>query len=250
MSLLDINDIHAQVEDHKILKGLSLTVQPGEVHAIMGPNGAGKSTLSKVLLGHESYEVTQGSVLFDGEDIAELDTDERANKGIFVGFQYPVEVPGVNNESFLRLAYNAKRAAAGASELSAEEFRPHLEEALKRTNTDRSFLERDLNSGFSGGQKKRNEILQMFVLQPKLAVLDETDSGLDIDALRVVADGINAYRGDDHGIVLITHYQRILDMVEPDQVHVLVDGRIVKSGGPELAAELERTGYEQFFQTA
>ena len=248
MSVLAINDVHASVEGTEILKGLSLNIGAGEVHAIMGPNGAGKSTLSKVILGHDAYEVDGGSIALNGEDLDELDTNERANKGLFVGFQYPVEVPGVNNEEFLRLAYNAKRAANDLAEVSADEFAAIVRKKLEETNTDPMFLERDLNSGFSGGQKKRNEILQMFVLEPQVAILDETDSGLDIDALRVVADGINAYRGGDRAIILITHYQRLLDLVKPDHVHVLAAGKIVKSGGPELAHELEAQGYDHLLE--
>ncbi len=242
--MLTLDNVHAQVEDHPILKGLSLTVNAGEVHAIMGPNGAGKSTFAKVVAGHDDYEVNDGDIQFNGESINELDIEDRANKGIFIGFQYPTEVPGVNNAEFLRLAYNAKRQANNQEALNDEEFRPILLEKLKAAQMDHIFLERDLNSGFSGGQKKRNEILQMLVLEPQLAILDETDSGLDIDALRIVADGINQYRSENHAIVLITHYQRLLDLVKPDFVHVLADGKIAKSGGPELALELEANGYD------
>ncbi len=242
--MLELKNVHAQVEDSPILKGLSLNVKAGEVHAIMGPNGAGKSTFAKVVAGHNDYEVSEGDIYLDGESLAELEIEERANKGIFIGFQYPTEVPGVNNAEFLRLAYNAKRQANGSEALSDEEFQPILLEKLKLAKMDHIFLERDLNSGFSGGQKKRNEILQMLVLEPKLAILDETDSGLDIDALRIVAEGINQYRSPDHAIVLITHYQRLLDLVKPDYVHVLADGKIAKSGGPELALELEAHGYD------
>jgi Fe-S cluster assembly ATP-binding protein len=241
--MLKISNLHASVADHEILKGLSLEVKAGEVHAIMGPNGAGKSTLTKVLLGHEDYLVSQGTVHFDGEDLSGLAVEERARRGIFIGFQYPVEVPGVKNTEFLRLAANAMRVAAGKPELKADDFAPILREKMKQVRIDEVFAERDLNSGFSGGQKKRNEILQMFVLEPKLALLDETDSGLDIDALRIVAEGINVYRSPERAIVLITHYQRLLDLVRPDFVHILADGRIVKSGGFELAERLEEAGY-------
>ena len=242
--MLVLDNVHAAVEENKILKGLSLNVKAGEVHAIMGPNGAGKSTFAKVVAGHDDYEVSTGSIVFNGESIDELAIEERANKGIFIGFQYPTEVPGVNNAEFLRLAYNAKRLANEQEALNDEEFQPILREKLKLAKMDPIFLERDLNSGFSGGQKKRNEILQMLVLEPQLAILDETDSGLDIDALRIVAEGINNYRSADHAIVLITHYQRLLDLVKPDYVHVLADGKIAKSGGPELAHELEEHGYD------
>lgn len=242
--MLVINDVHAHVEETQILKGLSLEVKAGEVHAIMGPNGAGKSTFAKVVAGHDDYEVSAGSINFNGEAIEELEIEERANKGIFIGFQYPTEVPGVNNAEFLRLAYNAKRQANGEEALNDEAFQPILREKLKLAKMDDIFLKRDLNSGFSGGQKKRNEILQMLVLEPKLAILDETDSGLDIDALRIVADGINNYRSKDNAIVLITHYQRLLELVKPDYVHVLAHGKIAKSGGPELALELEEHGYD------
>ena len=242
--MLVIEDVHAQVEETQILKGLKLEVKAGEVHAIMGPNGAGKSTFAKVVAGHDDYEVTAGNISFNGENINELEIEERANKGIFIGFQYPTEVPGVNNAEFLRLAYNAKRQANGEEALSDEDFQPILREKLKLAKMDDVFLERDLNSGFSGGQKKRNEILQMLVLEPELAILDETDSGLDIDALRIVAEGINNYKSDKHAIVLITHYQRLLDLVKPDFVHVLANGQIAKSGGPELALELEKSGYD------
>ena len=242
--MLVINDVHAHVEETQILKGLNLEVKAGEVHAIMGPNGAGKSTFAKVVAGHDDYDVSAGSISFNGEAIDELEIEERANKGIFIGFQYPTEVPGVNNAEFLRLAYNAKRQANGGEALSDEAFQPILREKLKLAKMDDIFLERDLNSGFSGGQKKRNEILQMLILEPSLAILDETDSGLDIDALRIVADGINNYRSKDNAIVLITHYQRLLDLVKPDYVHVLAHGKIAKSGGPELALELEEHGYD------
>ncbi|MFW5829897.1 MAG: Fe-S cluster assembly ATPase SufC, partial [Planctomycetota bacterium] len=211
---------------------------------------SGKSTLTKVLLGHEDYTVSQGSISFENEDLAELAVEERAAKGIFVGFQYPIEVPGVNNAAFLRMAYNARRAAADEPELSEEQFAPILQAKMRQVRMDPLFAERDLNSGYSGGQKKRNEILQMFVMEPKLAILDETDSGLDIDALRTVAEGINAYRSPERAIILITHYQRLLDLVTPDVVHVLAGGRIIATGGPELAERLEAEGYDRLLAEA
>ena len=242
--MLVIDNLHAAIEDKPILKGLSLTVKPGEVHAIMGPNGAGKSTLSKVIMGNEDYEVTDGSLSLNGEDLTELDAHERSHQGIFVGYQYPVEVPGVNNAEFLRLAYNAQAAAKDEAELDAEAFAPYLKSCMERAEAPDNWTERDLNHGFSGGEKKRNELLQMFVLNPSIVILDETDSGLDVDALRVVARGINAYRADNVAIVLITHYQRLLDLVEPDHVHILADGQIVTSGDKSLATQLEAEGYE------
>lgn len=242
--LLDINDLHVAIGDKPILKGLTLAVPAGQVHAIMGPNGAGKSTLAKALLGHEAYTVTAGTVRADGKDLLGLEPEQRCHAGVFVGYQYPVEVPGVNNAEFLRLAANAARKARGEAELDRAGFAPLLEQALAAAEAPGAWKERDLNSGFSGGEKKRNEIVQMFVLQPRIAVLDETDSGLDVDALRAVARGINAYRRADRAIVLITHYQRMLDLVEPDRVHILHDGRIVRSGGKDLATTLERSGYE------
>jgi Fe-S cluster assembly ATP-binding protein len=248
--MLTITDLHVSVNDLPIIKGLSVTVKPGEVHAIMGPNGSGKSTLTKVLAGHPAYTVTSGSIVFNGRDLAQVGTEERATSGIFIGFQYPVEVPGVNNAEFLRLALNAKRKAHGQGDISSADFAPILKARLTGLEMDDSLTERQLNVGFSGGQKKRNEILQMVVLEPVLAILDETDSGLDIDALRVVAAGINTYRRHDRAIILITHYQRLLELVKPDVVHVLLAGRVVKSGGPELAAELERTGYDDLLKAA
>jgi Fe-S cluster assembly ATP-binding protein len=244
--MLTIDNLHAAVEEHPILKGLSITFESGKVHAIMGPNGAGKSTLAKILAGDEAYDINDGSVSWQGEDLLEEDIEARSHAGIFIGFQYPVEVPGVNNSEFLRLASNAGRKARGQDELTAEAFAPILAKCMQQTGVDPSWSERDLNAGFSGGQKKRNEILQMFVLQPQLAVLDETDSGLDIDALRIVAEGINTYHQEhpDATIVLITHYQRLLDLVSPDHVHVLMDGQIAESGGPELALKLEEAGYD------
>jgi Fe-S cluster assembly ATP-binding protein len=242
--MLEINDLHVAIGDKPILKGLSLHVPAGQVHAIMGRNGAGKSTLAKALLGHEAYAVTGGTVSLQGTDLLALEPDARCHAGVFVGYQYPVEVPGVNNAEFLRLAANAGRKARGETELDRAGFAPLLEQAMRAAEAPDAWRERDLNSGFSGGEKKRNEIVQMFVLQPRVAVLDETDSGLDVDALRAVARGINAYRRADRAIVLITHYQRLLDLVEPDMVHILHDGRIVKSGGKELATTLEQAGYE------
>jgi Fe-S cluster assembly ATP-binding protein len=241
--MLQIKDLHARVEDKPILKGISLTVPTGEVHAIMGPNGSGKSTLAQVLAGKGEYEVTGGQVLFDGKDLLDLDPEERAREGLFLAFQYPVEIPGVSNSYFLKAALNALRKHRGESELDAIEFMKLVKEKLAMLDMDASFLSRSVNQGFSGGEKKRNEIFQMAVLQPRLAVLDETDSGLDIDALRIVAGGVNALRGPDRAIVVVTHYQRLLNYIVPDVVHVLSDGRIVKSGGKELALELEEKGY-------
>lgn len=242
--MLEIKNLHATVEDNEILRGISLTVNKGEVHAIMGPNGSGKSTLSKVLAGHPAYEVTEGEILFEGEDLMEKDPDERAREGIFLAFQYPVEVPGVSNAQFLRLAYNEKMKHTGGEEMDPLEFKDYLTERAKVVEMDAALMSRSVNEGFSGGEKKRNEILQMAVLQPKLAMLDETDSGLDIDALRIVSEGVNKLRSPDNGIILVTHYQRILNYIIPDFVHVLYKGRIVKSGGKELALELEEKGYD------
>ena len=242
--LLEIKDLHASIEDKEILKGLNLTVDKGEVHAIMGPNGSGKSTLSKVLAGHPSYTVTSGEVLYNGENLLELEPDERAKAGIFLAFQYPVEVPGVSNSQFLRLAYNEKMKHTGEEELDPLEFNDYLKERAKIVEMDSSFFKRSVNEGFSGGEKKRNEILQMAVLNPTLAILDETDSGLDIDALRIVAEGVNKLRSADNAIILVTHYQRLLNYIIPDFVHVLADGRVVKEGGKELALELEEKGYD------
>ena len=242
--LLEIKDLHANIQDKAILKGLNLTVKSGEVHAIMGPNGSGKSTLSKVLAGHPSYTVTGGEVLYNGENLLELEPDERAKAGIFLAFQYPVEVPGVSNSQFLRLAYNEKMKHLGEEELDPLEFNDYLKERAKIVEMDSSFFKRSVNEGFSGGEKKRNEILQMAVLNPTLAILDETDSGLDIDALRIVAEGVNKLRSNDNAIILVTHYQRLLNYIIPDFVHVLADGRVVKEGGKELALELEEKGYD------
>jgi len=242
--VLEIRDLHARVEGKDILRGVSLTVKRGEVHAIMGPNGSGKSTLAKVLAGHPSYEVTGGEVLFDGKNLLELEPDERARDGIFLAFQYPVEIPGVSNAQFLRLAYNEKRKHLGEEELDPLEFKDLLRERAKIVEMDAGLMSRSVNEGFSGGEKKRNEILQMAVLEPKLAVLDETDSGLDIDALRIVSEGVNKLRNADNAIVLVTHYQRLLNYIVPDHVHVLYKGRIVRSGGKELALALEEKGYD------
>jgi len=242
--MLQITNLHAEIDGKPILKGLSLTVNAGEVHAIMGPNGAGKSTLGYVLGGRPGYEVTEGSVSFEGEDLLELDPHERAAAGLFLGFQYPVEIPGVSNLQFLRESLNAQRRARGEEVLSGGEFIKLAREQAAKLALDPEMLKRPVNVGFSGGEKKRNEMVQMGILAPKLAVLDETDSGLDIDALRVVGEGINRImRAPDRAVVLITHYQRLLDYVRPDFVHVLAEGRIVRSGGPELALELEREGY-------
>lgn len=242
--MLEIRDLHATIDGKEILKGINLVVNKGEVHAIMGPNGSGKSTLAKVLAGHPSYEVTGGEVLFEGRNLLELAPDERAREGIFLAFQYPIEVPGVSNSQFLRLAYNEKRKHLGEEELDPLEFKDLLRERAKIVEMDASFMSRSVNEGFSGGEKKRNEILQMAVLEPKLAVLDETDSGLDIDALRIVAGGVNKLQTSDNAIILVTHYQRLLNYIVPDFVHVLSGGRIVKEGGKELALELEAKGYD------
>ena len=244
MMLLEVKDLHAGIDGKEILKGLNLTVNKGEVHAIMGPNGSGKSTLSKVLAGHPSYEVVSGEVIFDGKNLLEFEPDERAREGVFMAFQYPVEVPGVSNSQFLRLAYNEKMKHTGGEELDPLEFNDLLKEKAKLVEMDPQFFKRSVNEGFSGGEKKRNEILQMAVLEPKLAILDETDSGLDIDALRIVAEGVNKLRSDENGIILVTHYQRLLNYIQPDFVHVLANGRIVKEGGKELAVELEEKGYD------
>jgi Fe-S cluster assembly ATP-binding protein len=242
--LLEVKDLHAGIDGKEILKGLNLQVNVGEVHAIMGPNGSGKSTLSKVIAGHPAYEVFSGEVLFEGRDLLEMEPDERAREGVFMAFQYPVEVPGVSNSQFLRLAYNEKAKHHGGEELDPLEFNDLLREKAKIVEMDPEFFKRSVNEGFSGGEKKRNEILQMAVLEPKLAILDETDSGLDIDALRVVAEGVNRLRNENNSIVLVTHYQRLLNYIQPDFVHVLAGGRIVKEGGKELAIELEEKGYD------
>ncbi len=241
--MLSIKNLHASVEDKEILKGINLEIKPGEVHAIMGPNGSGKSTLSQVLAGNEAFEVTSGEITLNGDNLLELETEERAREGIFLAFQYPVEIPGVSNLQFLRTAVNAMRAHKGEPEMNAAEFMKLAKEVSKQVDLDPSFLKRGVNEGFSGGEKKRNEILQALLLQPKLAILDETDSGLDIDALKVVSDGVNALRSEDRAILMVTHYQRLLNHIVPDYVHVLAGGKIIKSGGRELALELEERGY-------
>lgn len=250
MTMLAIENLHAQINDTKILNGLSLSVEAGEVHAIMGPNGSGKSTLAQVIAGHPNYEVTEGSVRFKGDDLLDLEPEERAQRGFFLGFQYPVEIPGVNNAYLLKAALNAKRQFAGEAEIDAFEFLKLAREKMQLLEMDPSFLNRGVNEGFSGGEKKRNEILQMAVLEPELAILDETDSGLDIDALKTVANGVNALRSADRAIVLVTHYQRLLDYIEPDKVHVLSGGRIVHSGDKSLALELEEKGYDWLQEAA
>jgi Fe-S cluster assembly ATP-binding protein len=242
--VLEIRNLYAAIDGKEILKGLNLTVKAGEIHAIMGPNGSGKSTLAKVLAGHPSYEVTQGEVIYQGKNLLEIDPDERAREGVFLAFQYPIEIPGVSNANFLRMAYNEKAKQEGRDELDPLEFDDLIREKMKIVEMDVSFINRSVNEGFSGGEKKRNEILQMAVLEPKLAVLDETDSGLDIDALRIVANGINKLANKDNAIILVTHYQRLLNYIVPDFVHVLYQGMIVKSGGKELAQELEQKGYD------
>ncbi len=242
--MLEIRDLHASVDGTPILKGITLTVNAGEVHAVMGPNGSGKSTLAQVLAGHPAYEITGGEMLYNGENLAEMDAEVRAQQGVFLAFQYPVEIPGVSNAYFLRAAYNAKRKAQGLDEVDPMEFLDLVEEQLKLVDMDPAMLHRSVNAGFSGGEKKRNEILQMAVLTPSLAILDETDSGLDIDALRIVANGVNALKRPENATILVTHYQRLLNYIVPDYVHVLAGGRIVKSGGKELALELEARGYD------
>ncbi len=241
--MLRVTGLHAKIDEQEILRGVDLAVGAGEVHAVMGPNGSGKSTLAQVLAGREEYEVTAGSLELDGEDLQEMAPEERAHAGLFLAFQYPVEIPGVGNSYFLKAALNAIRKARGEQELDAMDFLKLLRERAKLVEVDEALLQRPVNEGFSGGEKKRNEILQMAVIEPRLAVLDETDSGLDIDALKTVAAGVNALRREDRAFVVITHYQRLLNYVVPDHVHVLVDGRIVRSGGPELALELEAKGY-------
>ena len=246
MNMLKIDNLHAAVDGKAILNGISLTIRPGEIHAIMGPNGSGKSTLSYVLAGRPGYEVTQGTVTLEGDDLLELEPHERAARGLFLGFQYPVEIPGVSNVQFLRTALNAQRRARGEAELSAGDFLRLAREQAGALGFDMEMMKRGVNVGFSGGEKKRNEMVQMGIIDPRLAILDETDSGLDIDALRIVAEGINRImRRPDKAVLLITHYQRLLELVQPDHVHVLAGGRIVRSGGPELALELEREGYRE-----
>ena len=250
MAMLEIKDLHVAVDGKEILKGLDLAIGAGEVHAIMGPNGSGKSTLSFALAGRDGYEVTQGEVLYEGSDLLAMAPDERALEGVFLGFQYPVEIPGVAGMTFLKTALNAIRKHRGEPELDAMQFLKFVRDRARALNVSDEMLKRAVNTGFSGGEKKRNEILQMAVLEPKLAILDETDSGLDIDALKIVADGVNAMRSPDRGILLITHYQRLLDHIVPDQVHVLFEGQIVRSGDKDLALELEKDGYCQFFDVA
>ena len=248
--MLDIKNLHATVDGKPILKGIDLSIAPGEVHAVMGPNGSGKSTLAYILTGRDGYEVTEGEVLFEGQDLLEMEPEERAAAGVFLAFQYPVEIPGVPNTTFLKEAANSVRKARGEKELDALGFLKFVREKTKALGISDEMLKRAVNAGFSGGEKKRNEILQMAVLEPKLAVLDETDSGLDIDALKTVADGVNALRGPERSMLVITHYQRLLDYIVPDRVHVLAQGRIVKSGGKELALELEEKGYAEFTAAA
>jgi Fe-S cluster assembly ATP-binding protein len=248
--MLDIKGLRATVSDKEILKGITLTVNPGEVHAVMGPNGSGKSTLAQVLAGHPAYEVTGGSVEYDGEDLLEMDAEVRAQKGVFLAFQYPVEIPGVSNAYFLRAAYNEIRKARGEEEIDPMSFADLMDEKMKLVEMDPAMLTRSVNTGFSGGEKKRNEILQMAVLEPRLAILDETDSGLDIDALRIVANGVNTLKSPDRATIVVTHYQRLLNYIVPDFVHVLANGRIVRSGGKDLALELEAKGYDWLLEEA
>ena len=250
--MLEIKNLHVKIadEDREILKGLSLTIPKGEVHAIMGPNGSGKSTLAHVLVGRDDYEVTEGDILWNGESVLDMEPEERAAKGVFLAFQYPMEIPGVAGLTFLRTAANAVRKARGQPELTTPEFMKVVKDKASRLNIDMEMLKRPVNVGFSGGEKKRSEILQMEVLEPTLCVLDETDSGLDIDALRIVADGVNAMRDKERSMLVITHYQRLLDYIVPDKVHVLAHGRIVRSGGAELAKELEKKGYGSFTEAA
>ena len=242
--MLEIKDLHAGVDGNEIVNGISLSINKGEIHAIMGPNGSGKSTLAKILSGHPAYETTGGTVTFEGKDLLEMDAEERSISGVFMGFQYPVEVPGVNNAEFLRMAHNARRVSAGEEEIDPLDFDELLSEKMKTLGMEKKYKERNLNDGFSGGEKKKNEILQMAILEPKLAILDETDSGLDIDALRIVAEGVNKLRSENNALILITHYQRLLDYIKPDFVHVLSKGKIIKSGDKSLALELESQGYD------
>lgn len=242
--MLSIKNLHASIEDKEILKGINLEVKAGEVHAIMGPNGAGKSTLSSIIAGNENYDMTDGEIILEGEDISEMAPEERAHKGVFLSFQYPVEIPGVSVTNFMKTAINETRKANGLEEMPANEMLKLIREKSELLEIDRKFLSRSLNEGFSGGEKKRNEIFQMAMLNPKLAILDETDSGLDIDALRIVANGVNKLKSKDNAVIVITHYQRLLEYIVPDFVHVLHDGKIVKTGGKELALELEEKGYD------
>jgi Fe-S cluster assembly ATP-binding protein len=248
--MLDIKDLRATVRDKEILRGITLTVKPGEVHAVMGPNGSGKSTLAQVLAGHPAYQVTGGSVTYLGEDLLAMDPEVRAQQGIFLAFQYPVEIPGVSNAYFLRAAYNEIRKARGEEEIDPMSFADLMDEKMRLVEMDDSMLTRSVNTGFSGGEKKRNEILQMAVLEPRLAILDETDSGLDIDALRIVANGVNSLRRPTNATIVVTHYQRLLNYIVPDYVHVLAGGRIVRSGGKDLALELEAKGYDWLLEEA
>lgn len=241
--MLEIRDLHVSVDDHEILKGVNLRVRAGEVHSIMGPNGSGKSTLAQVIAGRDTYQVTAGQITYDGKDLLEMKPEERAGEGVFLAFQYPVEIPGVSTSYFLKTALNSIRKYRGQPDVDAVEFLELVQDKMKRLNIDDQLLSRSLNDGFSGGEKKRNEVFQMAVLEPRLAVLDETDSGLDIDALRIVAEGVNRLRSPDRAVIVVTHYQRLLNYIVPDFVHVLVDGRIVRSGGKELALELEAKGY-------
>jgi Fe-S cluster assembly ATP-binding protein len=242
--MIKIKDLHANIEDKEILRGINLEVNAGEVHAIMGPNGSGKSTLANVLAGHESYEVTKGVVEFEGKELLEMDPDERAREGLFLAFQYPVEIPGVSNATFLKTAINEIRKHHGQEEISAKDFLALIKEKTGILGMDNALVSRSVNAGFSGGEKKRNEILQLLMLNPKLALLDETDSGLDIDALKIVADGVNKFKSKNNAVIVATHYQRLLDYIVPDFVHVLYKGKIIKSGGKELALELEEKGYD------
>jgi len=248
--MLDIKDLRATVSDKEILKGITLNVKPGEVHAVMGPNGSGKSTLAQVLAGHPAYQVTGGTVTYEGQDLLAMDPEVRAQQGIFLAFQYPVEIPGVSNAYFLRAAYNEIRKARGEEEIDPMSFADLMDEKMRLVEMDDSMLTRSVNTGFSGGEKKRNEILQMAVLEPKLAILDETDSGLDIDALRIVANGVNSLKRPTNATIVVTHYQRLLNYIVPDYVHVLAGGRIVRSGGKELALELEAKGYDWLLEEA
>ena len=242
--MLKIKNLHAQVEDKDILKGIDLEIKAGEIHAIMGPNGSGKSTLASVITGKEEYEMTEGKILFEDEDLDEISPEERAHKGIFMSFQYPIEIPGITTTNFIKTAINETRKAKGENDMPAKDMLKMLREKCDLLDIDQKFLSRSINEGFSGGEKKRNEIFQMAMLEPKLAILDETDSGLDIDALKIVANGVNKLKSEDNAVMVITHYQRLLDHIVPDYVHVLFDGKIVKSGGKELAFELEKKGYD------
>lgn len=248
--MLEIKDLHASIGEKEILRGINLTVKAGEVHAVMGPNGSGKSTLAQVIAGHPSYEVTKGSVTYEGEDLLEMDPEVRAQKGVFLAFQYPIEIPGVTNSYFLRSAYNEIRKSRNEPELDPLEFLDLMEAKTKIVEMDQGMMNRSVNTGFSGGEKKRNEILQMAVLEPRLAILDETDSGLDIDALKIVSNGVNALRKPENATIVVTHYQRLLNYIVPDYVHVLAGGRIVRSGGKELALELEERGYDWLLEPA